>query len=116
MTGHAHVTPVRVYLVVYVLLLMLLVATVGVYFVPHTMLSPAAGLAVAMAIAIVKAALVIGFFMQVVYGTKLTWLWAAIGFVWLSLLAGIMIDYSTRHMNMPDGSAFDRMQTQAPVK
>ena len=52
--------------------------------------------AVAMAIAMLKATLVVWFFMQVKYGSKLTWLWAGIGFIWFLLMFGILMDYGTR--------------------
>lgn len=51
---------------------------------------------VAMTIAIMKALLVISFFMGVIYSTKLTKLWAAAGFVGFALLFLAMGDYSTR--------------------
>jgi cytochrome c oxidase subunit 4 len=52
--------------------------------------------AVAMVIAITKATLVVLFFMQVKYGTRLVWLWAGLGFVWFTLLSIILQDYMTR--------------------
>jgi cytochrome c oxidase subunit 4 len=51
---------------------------------------------VAMTIAVIKALLVISFFMGVIYGTKLTKLWAAAGFVGFALLFLALGDYSTR--------------------
>ena len=51
---------------------------------------------VAMIIAVVKATLVVLFFMQVRKGSRLTMLWAAIGFVWFLLMFGIMSDYFSR--------------------
>ncbi len=51
---------------------------------------------ISMGIAITKALLVILFFMQVKYGTKLTWLWASLGFIWFLLMFGISSDYVTR--------------------
>jgi cytochrome c oxidase subunit 4 len=50
----------------------------------------------AMGIALAKATAVVLFFMQVKYSTKLTWVWAGLGFVWLFLLFGILGDYMTR--------------------
>jgi cytochrome c oxidase subunit 4 len=48
-------------------------------------------------IACTKALLVILFFMHVRWGTRLTWVIAASGFVWLLILFGItMTDYLTR--------------------
>lgn len=48
-------------------------------------------------IAITKATLVILYFMHVRWATRLTWVVAASGFVWLLILFGItMTDYLTR--------------------
>ncbi len=48
-------------------------------------------------IAVTKAALVILFFMGVRWSSRLTWVVAASGFVWLLILFGItMFDYLTR--------------------
>ncbi|MEP6754523.1 MAG: cytochrome C oxidase subunit IV family protein [Chthonomonadales bacterium] len=51
---------------------------------------------IAMVIALIKATLVVLFFMQVRKGSKLTMLWAAIGFIWFLLMFGIMSDYFSR--------------------
>ena len=52
---------------------------------------------VMLAIACTKALLVILFFMHVRWSTRLTWVVAASGFVWLLILFGItMTDYLTR--------------------
>ena len=52
---------------------------------------------VMLAIALTKAALVILFFMGVRWSSRLTWVVAASGFVWLLILFGItMSDYLTR--------------------
>jgi len=52
---------------------------------------------VMLAIAITKAVLVVLFFMHVRWGTRLTWVVAASGFVWLLILFGLtMQDYLTR--------------------
>jgi len=51
---------------------------------------------VALTIATIKATLVVLFFMQVKYGTRLTWLWASLGFIWLLLIFLIVSDYWTR--------------------
>lgn len=52
---------------------------------------------VAVAIATVKAVIVVLNFMQVKNNSKLTWIWAAIGFIWLIFLFGTFGDYFTRH-------------------
>jgi cytochrome c oxidase subunit IV len=91
--GHEHhITPPSVYLITFVALIVLMAATVAVSFLD---LGPLNNF-VAMAIAVTKAVLVVLFFMQVKYGTRLTWLWAALGFIWFLLLFGILSDYVSR--------------------
>ncbi len=89
-----HVTQPKVYYIVYVLLVVLMLMTVGASYV-----NMGGGLnnVVAMAIATTKAVLVVLFFMQVKMGTRLVWLWASIGFVWLIFLFGTLGDYVTRN-------------------
>jgi cytochrome c oxidase subunit 4 len=87
-----HVTPLGVYLRTFVALLVLMALTI---LVSYWDLGPFNN-AVAMAIAITKAVLVVLFFMGVKYGTKLTWLWAAIGFIWFLIMFGIVSDYFSR--------------------
>lgn len=108
MTGQAHhVTPPRVYFIAYIFLLVALVATYGVYAVGNQYhLNAALALGIAMVIAVAKALVVVLFFMQVKYSSRLTWMWAALGFAWLFFMAGILVDYQSRSMN-PDGQAFD---------
>jgi cytochrome c oxidase subunit 4 len=81
---------------VYVALLVLLVATVGAASLPghHTLLNNV----IALTIAVVKAVLVMLYFMHVRYSTRLTWLWAAAGFFWLVIMFILTLgDYFTRH-------------------
>jgi len=64
----------------------------------------AANLYIALAIAVTKAAIVVLYFMNVKFGTKLTWLWAALGFMWFVLMFGILGDYVTRDwIRLPQG-------------
>ncbi len=88
-----HVTPPFVYWRTYFLLLIFMVLTIAAY---KVNLGPALNNVVAMAIAITKATLVVLFFMQVKYGTRLTWLWAGLGFVWLLLIFITLQDYMSR--------------------
>lgn len=91
-TAHAqHATP-AVYFRTYLFLLVMMGLTIGIAKVP---LGPLNNVA-AMTIALFKATAVVLWFMQVRYGTKLTWVWASLGFLWLTLLFGIMGDYLTR--------------------
>jgi len=88
-----HVVPVRTYLAVFAALLVLTGLTVFAATVDLGMWNTP----VALAIAIVKALLVILFFMHVKYGSRLIWVAAAAGFFWLlQLLAGTAADYMSR--------------------
>jgi cytochrome c oxidase subunit 4 len=89
-----HVTEPRVYYIVYALLVILMLMTVGASYVN---MGGALNNIVAMTIATIKAALVVLFFMQVKMGTRLTWVWASIGFIWLIFLFGTLGDYVTRN-------------------
>jgi cytochrome c oxidase subunit 4 len=89
----AHVVPLRVYLGVFTALLVLTGLTVWV----STLDLGIWNTPVAVAIAIVKATLVILFFMHVKYGHKLIAVVAGAAFFWLfQLLAGTIADYLTR--------------------
>src|SRR4051812_44905586 len=89
-----HITQPKVYYTVYAMLVVLMLMTIGASYV-H--LGSGLNNLVAMAIATVKAVLVVLFFMQVKMGTRLTWVWAAIGFIWLIFLFGTLGDYLTRN-------------------
>ena len=91
-SGHAkHATP-KVYICTYLFLMVMMTATIVV---SRFYLGPLNNVA-ALTIAMMKATAVVLLFMQVYYSTKLTWVWACIGFIWLSLLFGILGDYLTR--------------------
>lgn len=92
MTEH-HIIAPRVYYLVFAALIALTGLTVGISFVDlgawHTL--------VGLLIATVKAALVILFFMHVLYSTRLTWVVALSGLVWLAILLGLTLtDYLSR--------------------
>jgi len=87
-----HITPPIVYIGVYIVLLFFMVATI----VASKMHLGFMNNPVAMLIAVIKAGLVVLFFMQVRLGTRLIWLWAGLGFVWFTLLSIILQDYWTR--------------------
>lgn len=86
------------YFIVYIALMVLLAATVGAYYVDLNRLTGLhwPNLILALLIAISKATLVVLFFMNVRGSTRLTWLWAALGFIWLLLMGGIFMDYQSR--------------------
>ena len=88
-----HVQPVGLYILVYLLLLVLLVATVAV---AQFHLGPLNN-AVALGIAIVKALLVILFFMGARFSSRLTWLWASAGFAFLIIMLQTVGDYVMRN-------------------
>ncbi len=98
--GH-HVTPAVVYYKVFAALMVLLVITVVAAFFDLTEILPihihGLNILVMLAIAVIKATLVVLYFMEVKKGTKLTWLWAAVGFIWFPLMFMILGDYLTRN-------------------
>lgn len=88
-----HIISLRTYVLIYTVLLLLLVATAGASFLPLG----AAHLPVAMTIAIVKAVLIVLFFMHVYYSSRLTWVVSVASFLWLILLlAFVLADYFSR--------------------
>jgi cytochrome c oxidase subunit 4 len=89
----SHVTPVSIYVRVFLALLFFTGTTVLVASYDFGVLNTA----VALGIACFKASLVIWFFMGVRFNTPLTKVVAVSGFVWLVILFGIgMSDYLTR--------------------
>ena len=92
-SGRAHVVPVGVYLAVFAALMLLTAATTAAAFQD---LGPLNNI-VALGIAMLKAALVVLFFMHVRYGSRLTPLVIAAGLFWLVLLIALSLtDYLTR--------------------
>ncbi|MGH7830585.1 MAG: cytochrome C oxidase subunit IV family protein [Candidatus Binatia bacterium] len=85
--------PVKVYVAVFAALIVLTVITAGVAFVD---LGPFNAI-VALTIAVAKALLVMLYFMNLRYSTRLTWIFAAAGFFWLLILLTLtMSDPLTR--------------------
>jgi cytochrome c oxidase subunit IV len=93
---HVHPTPLitpRTYVSVFIALIVLTVATVGLSFLELGPWHLVAG----MGIGVVKAVIVILFFMHVLHSDRLTWLVIAAGFFWLALLiGGTIADYLSR--------------------
>jgi cytochrome c oxidase subunit 4 len=91
------IVPPRTYVIIFITLMLLTATTVGLSRLPlsedwHTITG--------LAIACVKASLVILFFMHVLYSARLTWLVALSGLLWLGILIGYTItDYMTRTWN-----------------
>ena len=89
------VLSIRLYVIVLVALLVLTALTMGISLFPlsgrwHTVLG--------LSIAIVKAALVVLFFMHVVFSPRLTWMVIAVTIFWLVGVLGVLslTDYLTR--------------------
>jgi cytochrome c oxidase subunit IV len=94
-----HVTSRKIYFLVFAALMVLTVVT---WLVAQVDLGWANDV-VALTIAVVKALLVLLFFMHVRYSTRMTVLTAAAGFFWLAILIGItLVDYASRfpHSNL----------------
>jgi cytochrome c oxidase subunit 4 len=90
---HEHVVPKSLYLTIFGLLMVLTAATVGLAFVDLGVMN----IAVALAVAVVKASLVVLFFMHVKYSSRLVQLVVLASIVWLLILFGITLsDYITR--------------------
>ncbi len=88
-----HVIPQKIYILVFVTLLLLTLVTVDVAFYDAGWLS----LYIALAIATTKATLVILYFMHLRYSSRLTWAFVATGILFLViLLAFTMSDIFTR--------------------
>ena len=88
-----HVTPLKTYLLVYGALLVLTAATVGAAFLP---LGPF-GVVVALAVAGGKATLVLLWFMHMKESSRVSWILAGAGLVWLLILIlPVLVDYLTR--------------------
>ena len=88
-----HIVPVRVYLAVFVSLIVLTALTTGAAFVN---LGPFNNV-VALTIAAGKATLVVLFFMHVRYGSRLVALAVTAGLLWLGILFALSLsDYWTR--------------------
>jgi cytochrome c oxidase subunit 4 len=89
----SHILPVRTYLAVFVVLLVLLAATVAVNYVPLGRFN----VAIALLIAICKTFLVMLFFMHVRYSGRLIWIYVGVGFFWLGIMLALTLsDVLTR--------------------
>jgi len=87
------IVPKKIYYRVALALLALFILTIAVAFV-H--LGPF-NVYIAVTIAVIKATLVVLYFMHVRYHTRLTWIFASAGFLWLIILFALTLaDYATR--------------------
>ena len=88
-----HIIPKKTYYTIFAILMVLLVLTVAVSYVDLGPLN----IFVAMTIAIVKAVLVVLYFMHVRYSSRLTWVFVGAGVLWLVILLGLTFtDYASR--------------------
>jgi cytochrome c oxidase subunit 4 len=88
-----HVVPLKIYFLIFFALMIGTALTVGAAFVDMGFMNTP----VALIIALVKASLVIMFFMHVKYSHKLVGLFAISGFFWLCIMLALtMQDYYTR--------------------
>src|SRR5712691_1658549 len=89
----SHVVPTRTYYLIFLTLMVCTAITVAVAFLD---LGPI-NVVVAMTIAVLKATLVVLFFMHVKYSTRLTWAVVAGSVFWLGILLVLTLgDYLTR--------------------
>ena len=87
-----HVTP-RTYYLVFAALMVLLVLTMMASGLGTGLL----GISVALTIAVVKAVLIILYFMHVRYSERLIWLFSGAAFFWLGIMLGfVFTDYLSR--------------------
>jgi cytochrome c oxidase subunit 4 len=90
------------YLLIFFLLMALLVGTVAA----ATVNLGRWNIVIALVIAVVKALLVILFFMHVRHSSRQTWIFAGAAFLWLTLLlAGTIADYASRNAPVPTSDA-----------
>ena len=99
--GHGaphHQAPLAMYFAVFAALMVLTVVTVWV---SRIDLGTGMNTAVAMAIAILKATVVILWFMHVIQSPRLTWIVVIASFLWLGVLFVLTFsDYLTRSLNL----------------
>ena len=89
-----HVVSRKIYFIIFGALLVLTAATVWV---ANFDLGPWNAI-VAISIAVLKATLVVLYFMHVRYSSKLTWVFVAAGFFWLAILMVFTFsDFATRN-------------------
>jgi cytochrome c oxidase subunit IV len=91
--GAGHVSPISLYVTIFLALMVLTGVTVGAAYVDLGQFN----FLVAMIIAVFKASLVVWYFMHVKYQSKLTKLTVATGLFFLAILLGLMlVDYGSK--------------------
>src|SRR5215471_8996556 len=88
-----HIVPIRIYVIIFLSLILLTAATVVVANFDLGSLNAI----VALTIAVFKATLVVLYFMHVRYSSRLTWVFVGAGIIWLIILVSFTLsDYLTR--------------------
>src|SRR2546422_3364330 len=83
----------KTYLSIWVALLVLLALTVGAAYIHLGRLNPV----VALSIAVIKAVIIMLYFMHLRYSMRLTWVFAGAGFAWLAIMFVLALgDYLAR--------------------
>lgn len=89
----SHVVPRSTYFGIFVALMVLTAVTVAVAFLDLGFANPV----VALTIAVIKAALVVLFFMHMRWSSKLTWVFGGAAIFWLGIMFVLTLsDYATR--------------------
>lgn len=92
--GHDHVVPISLYLKVFAALMVLLILTlvVAMFALPGP-----GNIIVAMSVAVIKATLIILYFMHIRWSSRINWLFAGSGLLWLGILFALTFsDYFSR--------------------
>lgn len=114
-----HIVPTFTYVKVLVSLTALMLLTIFAAEIDIPAVGPISGTimnqTVALVIAVTKAFLVVWVFMGVRWGTSLTKIWAAVGFIWFFLLGLIIIDYPMRAFEGVDGWEGTRGENALPI-
>ena len=88
-----HIIPKKTYYGVFAALMILLAVTVGAAFLRLGSFNVVA----ALTIAVIKAVIIILYFMHVRYSSRLTWVFVSAGFFWLLILLSLLAtDYVSR--------------------
>ena len=88
-----HIVSRRIYFAIFAALVVLTVVTWSVAKLDLGKMNAV----VALTIAVIKATLVVLYFMHVRYGSRLTWVFVGAGFFWLAIMVALTLsDYMTR--------------------
>jgi cytochrome c oxidase subunit 4 len=88
-----HIVSPKIYYVIFIALTVLTVATWSIAKIDLGRMNAV----VALTIAVIKATLVVLYFMHVRYSSRLTWVFVCAGFFWLAIMVALTLsDYMTR--------------------